>query len=156
MTKFLWMTVMALTLVIVATVQQPSRASAEVTLCITDPTLVVNGEAVHIEVGVPKNQVKSVTGVTLIVEVPAGVRASLSGTHAARGIGRLGIKAELSFVPSAYDGAGPVPVNVTATVAGLSGRVTTTLSAWQPSVGELGHTSGPAGTPLSLPLAVQQ
>ena len=152
----------ALLVTAVAFVQGASRASAEVTWCLLDPTLVIDGKAVHLNVGVPKDQVKSVSEVTLVVTVPSNVRASLSGTQAANGIGRLGIKTELSPTAPAWHGAGAVPVRVTATVHTAPGAqragapLPTVLSAWQSSVGDLGQTSGTAGRPMTLPLHVRR
>ena len=142
-------------LAFVALVQQPGTASASVGWCLDDPTLVVNGRTVHINIGVPSDLRRSVDYVTLVVEVPSNVSASLSGTNAAQGTGILGVRSTLSFTGAIYSGTGPIPVTVTATVNSAV-VMPTRLSAWQSSVGDRGDITGISNIPMVLlPISVQ-
>jgi hypothetical protein len=68
-------------LLIVAGSARPAPASADLIWCWDDPTLVVNGSAVHLRVGVPAGA-RKVSTASLTVVVPANVKAHLSGAGA--------------------------------------------------------------------------
>jgi hypothetical protein len=124
----------------------------------SDPTLTLNGTAIHLAVGVPREQAHLVERVTLEVVVPANARAQLTGTNAARGIGSLPIQTRLLHSGAPFTGSGPQPVTATATVhlrPGVTSDVAAGLFAWQAGVGAVGQTTGPAGSALSLTFAVR-
>src|SRR6266542_7063496 len=74
--------VVALVACLAGITASPSPTRADLIWCWIDPTLVVNGDAVRIQVGVPLNQQPAVGKAELTVTVPANVTAYLSGTAA--------------------------------------------------------------------------
>jgi len=122
--------------------------------CWNDPTLIVNGRILHIDLGVQRNQVSTVTDSTLVVTVPAGVTATLSGLNATNFVTRLRIDVELVYDPTlTYSGIGPVPVQAVASITAPS-TTQTGLKIWAPGSGVLGQTTATGGRSMSLSVTI--
>ena len=143
----------ALLLLGVAAVRVPP-ARANVAWCWNDPVLVVNGRAVQLKLGVPLSEAATVTDATLVVTVPAGVPATLAAANAAAFITRLRLDVVLATDPSlAYNGTGPVPVRVEATINAPTSTKTGLAASHRGTV-ERGKTEATGGRPMRLAFAV--
>jgi hypothetical protein len=125
----------------------PTRAADE--WCWNDPTLVINGKTVHIDIGAPVSMKDLIFNSSITVIVPANVTASLSGTNA------VNFPTTVTLVQSGtWAGTGPVSVTATA-VVDVSSSVAAGLKAWQSDIGTVTQTSGVGGVAMTLTFGVQ-
>ena len=139
----------ALLLTAILLVHPSSPAYADRTWCAKDPTLVLNGTTVHLEVGVPHDQRQAVTGSTLIVVVPRNVTARLSGANAPA----FPITVTLRY-EGEWSGTGAVPVRAHAVVHAPA-AVPARLRVWQSNPRTAAEAYGTAGTTLTVTVDVQ-
>jgi hypothetical protein len=126
----------------------PTPTAAGWVWCWSDPTLVIDGRVVHIDVGVPVDDRQQVTGSTLTVTVPANVTAHLSGVNAEN------FPITVTLVRGGpWNGKGDIPVTATAVVSAPAG-VPTALWAWQAGGGVDTITHGTAGKEMTLSFGV--
>lgn len=124
-------------------------ADASVAWAWDDPVLVIAGQTVHVDVGVPADFRTVVTGSTLTVVVPENVSATLAGVTA------TSFPITVSLVRAGtWDGHGGVPVAAVATVVGPKG-VPAGLRAWQSGAAWSAETYGHTGQELHLAFTVQ-
>jgi len=143
----------ALLLISITAVRIPP-AQAQVSWCWNDPTLIINGRVVHIDLGVPQSQVGTVTDSTLTVTVPTGVPVTLAAVNAKHFITRLRIDVELVFAELNYDGRGPVPVRAEA-VINAPPTTATALKAFQSANRVLDQTQATGGRRMTITFDVE-
>jgi hypothetical protein len=133
----------------IAVVQHQAPAFAGVAWCWEDPTLVINGKVVHINLGVPQDQRSLVTRSTLVVTVPEDVPANLSGVSATN------FPIAVTLVRSGtWDGSSALLVTANAVVY-ASDDVATALQVWQANTGAGTIVSGTSGTKMSITFDVR-
>jgi hypothetical protein len=130
------------------TAASPAATDADLVWCFSDPVLVVDGRAIHIDLGVPKEHRDDIVTSSLVVTVPSNVRAHLAGERAA------------NFPIAVERMIGPPQVGdtITITVVGLiSGPalMPTVLRVRQSAAGELALVPGRAGAPMQATFAVR-
>jgi hypothetical protein len=145
----LFIVIAALMVTAAATVAAPARpADASWGWCWDDPTLVIGGQAVHIDLGVPADQRSLIKGSTLTVVVPSNVTAYLAGTNAAY------FPITVTIVRSGtWNGVGSIPVTAKGVVNGPS-TVATGIKAWQAGATWSKVAYGTGGSPMSLAFGV--
>jgi hypothetical protein len=136
-------------LLVVTAWARPAPASADLIWCWDDPTVAINGNAVHIRVGVPADGRQERISMALTLRVPANVQAHLSGAAARSFPYDLTLSHD-----GPYSGSGPIPVTIVVVVAGPP-DMPAALHIWQSSVGALGEVRGTAGVPMVSTIAVQ-
>jgi hypothetical protein len=141
--------VAAVSLALLATVVRPAApAAASWGWCWGDPTLVIAGQTVHIDLGVPIGDRGYIKGSTLTVVVPAGVDARLTGTNSPN------FPITVTLVHSGrWSGAGAIPVSATAVVNAPS-TVTTSQKAWQSNTGNTVQVTANGGSTLHVGFSV--
>ena len=140
-----------LALSVVAVLQSPRRAAAEVTWCWDDPVVLINGTLVSINVGVygdPLVVRSAVTLATIEIAVPAGVSTALVASS------NLYFTERVVFVSRGQWQPGqPVPVDVTVTFQATQ-DLPAALKITYPtgSIGASGSTAkGPLKASFALP-----
>ena len=141
---------LGLVVAVAAVVLYPTdRASAE-DWCWNDPTLSINGRAVHFLIGAPLPKRELVRNSTLTVVVPSNVTANLAGA----GVQNFPMSVTISSTGLPWSGIGPILVTATATVT-VTPDVATRFRANQASVGILNEVGGVGGVTMLLSLSVQ-
>ncbi len=126
----------------------PRAASADIIWCFTDPVLVIEGKAVHIELAVPRDERQTVSSSTLVVTVPANLTAIMAG----EGVQNFPIGVTVVRF-GAYSGSGPVPVTTTAVINGRPG-MPTAVRIWQAGIKDRVVTTGVSGVPMTITFGV--
>lgn len=127
----------------------PGAASAQMEWCWNDPTLVVNGKTVHINLGAPVDRRTLINNSAVTVTVPENVDAHLTGA------GVLNFPMSVTLLRSGtWSGSGDIPVTVTGTVL-ITPDTSTGLKTRQSDTGELRQTFGVGGTVMTLVMGVR-
>jgi hypothetical protein len=137
----------AVALLLIASGARSARtASAGVAWCYDDPVLVINGQVVHITIGVEADR-SAVTSSLLTVTVPANVDAHLSGVNnGGAAIGKL--NTVVALVPGPAVTGASIPVMVSATVNATSSFPVSLTVDQRPSGAPLGTKTGTTGVPV--------
>jgi hypothetical protein len=147
--RFLGVTLALLIMAGIAAGTGASRASAFEAWCFDDPVLVVGGQAIHIDLGVPVGQRALIKGSTLVVTVPTNVATYLAGTTA------YNFPITVTIIRNgSWSGSGSIPVTATGVVYGPAG-VPTAIKAWGSSGTLAAMTTATTGTPMTVTLGVQ-
>ena len=116
MRRTLSLSVIAVTLS-VALFYRSTPANAGVEWCIFDPLLTVNGQQIHLTIGVLTDNPSTVIASGLLVSVPENARVTLEGANTGRPIGRFNTYVGLVRTPAT---SGPVHVTAVSTVVATS------------------------------------
>jgi len=128
----------------------PAAAGSAEEWCWNDPTLAINGRAVHFQIGAPISKKELVRNTALTVVIPSNVSANLTGA----GNENFPMSVTLLQTGAPWLGFGPIPVSATAVVS-VDGSVPTALKVVQANLGEIGGASGLGGVSMLAPVLVQ-
>ena len=127
----------------------PGTTSAQLEWCWNDPTLVVNGKTVHINLGAPVDRRTLINNSVVTVTVPENVDAHLSGANT------LNFPMSVTLLRSGtWSGSGDIPVSVTGTVL-ITPGTPTGLKTRHSDTGELNQAFGVGGAVMALAIGVR-